>query len=72
MYAFLLLHCLNNCIVIYILVLAYFLIVIDLYVTDMTFGGPYDADPLARFVLVLQYRHRSHLVETTQVCIFQI
>ena len=38
----------------------------------MSFGRPYDADPLDRFVLVLQGRHRSHLVDTTQVCIFHI
>ena len=43
-----------------------------LYVTDKAFEGPYDADPLARFVLVLQDRHRSHLVDTTQVCFFHI
>ena len=38
----------------------------------MAFGGPYDADPLDRYVLVLQDKHRSHLVDTTQVCIFHI
>ena len=38
----------------------------------MTFGGPYDADPLDRSVLVLHDRHQSHLVDTTQVCIFHI
>ena len=38
----------------------------------MTFGGPYDADPLDRFVLVLQDRYRSHLEGITQVCIFHI
>ena len=38
----------------------------------MTFGGPYDANLLDRSVLVLQDRHRSHLVDTTQVCIFHI
>ena len=43
-----------------------------LYVTDMAFGGPYNADSLDRYVLVLQDRHRSHLVDTTQVCIFHI
>ena len=38
----------------------------------MAFIGPYDVDPLERSVLVLQDRHRSHLVDTTQVCIFHI
>ena len=38
----------------------------------MAFGGPYDADPLDISVLVLQDRHRSHLVDTIQVCIFHI
>ena len=38
----------------------------------MAFGGPYDVDSLDRYVLVLQDRHRSHLVDTTQVCIFHI
>ena len=38
----------------------------------MALGGPYDADPLDRSVLVLQDRYQSHLVDTTQVCIFHI
>ena len=38
----------------------------------MAFGGPYDADLLDRSVLVLQDRHRSHLVDITQVSIFHI
>ena len=38
----------------------------------MAFEGPYDADMFDRFVFVLQDRHRSHLVDTTQVCIFHI
>ena len=38
----------------------------------MAFGGSYDVDPLARSVLVLQDIHQSHLVDTTQVCIFHI
>ena len=38
----------------------------------MTFEGPYDADPLDSYVLVLQDIHRSHLVDTTQECIFYI
>ena len=38
----------------------------------MEFRGPYDADPLDRSILVLLDIHRSHLVDTTQVCIFYI
>ena len=38
----------------------------------MTFGGPYDVDPLDRFVLFLSDIHRSHSVDTTQVCISHI
>ena len=38
----------------------------------MAFEGPYDADLLDRSFLVLQDRHQSHLVDTTQVCIFHI
>ena len=38
----------------------------------MAFEGPYDAYPLYRFVLVVQDKHRSHFVDTTQVCIFHI
>ena len=38
----------------------------------MAFRGPYDADPLYRFVLVLKDKHRFHLVDTTQICIFHI
>ena len=41
-----------------------------LSVTDMTFKGFHDADPSDPFVLVLQVIHRSHLVDTEQVCIF--
>ena len=40
-----------------------------LFVIDMTFRGLHDADPLDPSVLVLQDRHRSHLVDTEQVCI---
>ena len=40
-----------------------------LSVIDMAFRGLHDADPLDPFVLVLQNRHRSHLVDTEQVCI---
>ena len=35
-----------------------------LSVIDMTFRGLHDADPLDSFVLVLQDRQRSHLVDT--------
>ena len=35
----------------------------------MAFRGLNDADSLDPFVLVLQDRHRSHLVDTKQVCI---
>ena len=38
----------------------------------MAFRGPYDVDPLNRFVLVLQNRHQFYSVDTTQVCIFHI
>ena len=40
-----------------------------LSVIDMAFRGLHDADPLDPSVLVLQNRHRSHLVDTEQVCI---
>ena len=35
----------------------------------MAFRGPHDADPLDPSVLVLQDKHRSHLVDIKQVCI---
>ena len=35
----------------------------------MAFRGLHDADPLDPSVLVLQDRHRSHLVDTEHVCI---
>ena len=35
----------------------------------MAFRGLHDANPLDPFVLVLQDRYRSHLVDTEQVCI---
>ena len=38
----------------------------------MAFGGLYDVDLLDRSVLVLYDKHRSHSVDTTQVCIFHI
>ena len=43
-----------------------------LFVIDMVFKGLYDANPLDPSVLVLQDRHRSHLVDTEQVCILLI
>ena len=39
-------------------------IVIMLFVIDMAFGGIHDVDPLDPSVLVLQDRHKSHLVDT--------
>ena len=35
----------------------------------MAFRGLHDADPLDPSVFLLQDRHRSHFVETDQVCI---
>ena len=43
-----------------------------LYLIDMTFRGIHDADPPDTSVLVLQDRHRSHLVDTKQVRILLI
>ena len=43
-----------------------------LSIIDMTFKGLYDADSLDPFVLVLQDRHRSHLVDTEHICILLI
>ena len=40
-----------------------------LSVIDMAFRGLHDVDPLDPSVLVLQDRHKSHLVDTEQVCI---
>ena len=40
-----------------------------LFVIDMAFRGLHDADPSDPSVLVLQDRHRSHFVDTEQVCI---
>ena len=36
---------------------------------DMAFRGLHDANTSNPYVLVLQERHRSHLVEMKQVCI---
>ena len=35
----------------------------------MLFKGLHDADPLDPSVLLLQDKHRSHLVDTERVCI---
>ena len=43
-----------------------------LSVIDMAFRGLHDVDPLDPSVLVLQDRHRSHLVDTKQICILLI
>ena len=43
-----------------------------LSIIDMAFRGLHDVDPLDPSVLVLQDRHRSHLVDTKQVCILFI
>ena len=42
---------------------------IVLFVTDMAFKALHDADPLYLSILVLQDRHRSHLVDMEEVCI---
>ena len=43
-----------------------------LSVIDMALKGLDDADPLNPSILVLQDRHRSHLVDTQQVFILLI
>ena len=40
-----------------------------LYVIDIAFKGLHDADPLDPSVLVLQDKHKSHLVDTEYVYI---
>ena len=40
-----------------------------LSVTDMAFSGLHDVDPSNSSVLLLKDIHRSHLVDTEQVCI---
>ena len=40
-----------------------------LSVTDIAFKELHDADPSDPSILVLQDRHRLHLVDTKQVCI---
>ena len=42
---------------------------IVLSVIDMAFRALHDANPSYPFVLVLQDRHMSHLVDTEDVCI---
>ena len=64
-------YCLNNCIHDYDTSISMFFVnnfsVFMLSVTNMPFKGFHDADPLDPSVLVLQDRHRSHLVDTKQV-----
>ena len=43
-----------------------------LSIIDMAFRGIHDADPSDPSVLVLQDRHRSHLVDTEKLCILLI
>ena len=66
-------HCLNNFIHNYDTSISVFFVnnysVFVLSVIDMAFRGLYDANPSDPFVLVLQDRHMSHLVDTEQVCI---
>ena len=40
-----------------------------LSITDMAFKGLHDSDPSDPSVLVLQDRHKSHLIDTKQVSI---
>ena len=44
-------------------------IIFVLSITNMAFRRFHDADPSDPSVLILQDRHRSHLVNTEQVCI---
>ena len=44
-------------------------IVFVLSVTDMAFRRSHDVVPSDPSILVLQNRHRSHLVDTEQICI---
>ena len=61
-------HCLNNCIHDYDTSTSMFFVnnysVFVLSVTNKVFSGHHDADPSYSSVLVLQDRHRSHLVDT--------
>ena len=43
-----------------------------LSVIDMAFKGLHDADPSDPSILVLQDRHRLHLVDTEHICILLI
>ena len=66
-------HYLNNCIHDYDTSISMFFVnnysVFVLSVTDMAFSGLHDIDPSDPSFLVLQNRHRSHLVDMEQVCI---
>ena len=66
-------HCLNNCIHDYNITTSMFFVnnynVFVLSVIDIMFIRLHDVDPSDPPVLVLQDRHRSHLVDTKQVCI---
>ena len=44
-------------------------IVFALSVTDIAFRGLHDANPSDPSIFVVQDRHKSHLVDTEQVCI---
>ena len=61
-------HCLNNCIHDYDTSISMFFVnnysVFVLSVIDMVFSGFHDADNSDPSILVLQDRHRSHLVYT--------
>ena len=61
-------QCLNNCIHDYETCISMFFVnnysVFVLSVTDMAFRGLHDTDPSNPYVMVLQDRHRSHLVDT--------
>ena len=66
-------RCLNNCIHDYDTRISMFFVnnysVFVLSVTYMAFSGLHGTDPSDPLVLVLQDRHRSHLVDTEHVCI---
>ena len=60
-------HCLNNYINDYDTRISMFFVnsysVFVLFITDITFRGLHDANPSDPSILVLQARHRSHLVD---------
>ena len=66
-------HCLNNCIHDYDTSISMCFFnnynVFVLSVIDMACSGLHDANPSYPSVLVLQDRHRSHLIDTEHVCI---